>query len=343
MRLRIIFSYVLLCAAIRSVFLAEASSACSEALIKALKQDRIFERLIACAVDQYFTDVSSCLTSLPIVVSTPFYSSDSDCLACFSAFVESVARSATSEASESIQEDCIGLNRTDQCIFNAHVSTALFEFHLCSAFSMTYTACSTQDVRAHAFAGAFTAVAEASLGNRILFESLGLQSTECANCYFQATNYLADVINANSTIAQSLAHCATLLYLDSDCLFEFAGFLSFFRSCSGWDITRTGPECTTDNNYAIENENPFEILTTCAFNPGEPACDSVETYLEGISKMSNPDCASCYAEYYMGLTESLAVYSVGTRCGTISSADCLAWNSEQIARLGNCTGFPVLI
>lgn len=338
MRLRIIFGIALVIVAIRPVLQTEASSSCSEALINALKQEQIFERLIACAVDKYFTDVASCLTSPPIVVISP-----SDCLACFSAFVEYVARSAISEDSASIQEDCIGLNRTDQCIFNAHVSAALFEFHVCSGFSMTYPGCSAQDIRAQAFAGSFTAVAEASLGNRVLFESLGLQSTECANCYFQATNYLVDVINANSTLAYTLAHCATLLNLDSHCLFEFAGFFSFFRSCSGWDITRTGPECTKDINYAIEGQNPYEILTTCAYNPDEPACDSVETYLEGISKMSNADCASCYAEYYLGLTESLAVYSVGTRCESISSSDCQAWNSEQIARLGNCTGFPVLI
>jgi hypothetical protein len=108
------------------------------------------------------------------------------------------------------------------------------------------------------------------------------------------------------------------------------------------DILRIGPECSQDQQLAILAMNPYETLTSCAFHPEESSCDSMGDYLNELEVFTNATCAVCYREYFDGLIDSVALYSVGSRCGSVSSGECLAWNAEQIRTLGNCTGFPVL-
>lgn len=316
---------------------------CSAYGIKVLGEQRIFERFFSCAVDQYYIDPSSCISSLPLMVETVVNALDESCKSCFFDLMGSISSSAKNGELTSVLDACMELSGDGVCLTNGNIVSSLSDFHLCGGWSITYPTCSQAEVRTNFFNGALNAVVQASTGNYDILSSLELRSTDCGYCYFDAVSYLSVFTGNNPTLLNTISDCAALVSPDANCLTTFADFFDYFRTCAGFDIYHTGPECTSQEIGRIEAISPYHTLTSCAFTPQDSSCGNIQSYIDQIVSASNPNCGTCFQEYYIGLTDIKAVYSVGARCENVMSAECVGWNSEQVTRLGKCTGFAVLI
>lgn len=311
------------------------SRACSKLVIAEVSRQRLFDRLILCAVDSFFVGFTACVEQFPGIMISQFDLVEDLCIECITSLVNHVASNR-----DAVDLKCQTQPSSAACLRSGIIQEALASFQRCSGVSIMYPSCRSSEVRASAESRTIGLIFEAALNQTPNVPALAVPFSSCAVCYYQFADSLFTGAKTSPNIEDSVKLCNDSSISSSECRDGIQNFLSDFANCAGYDIYRFGPECKPSEVSAIEALQPYRELSICAFAPEKPACESLGSFYEDITSLSNEECSLCYLEYFDQVVTESATLAAGSVCDNIDSPDCLSWNSKSLSYLEYCRSGP---
>jgi hypothetical protein len=309
-----------------------SASVCPAEVVESLTTQLLFDRLSLCATDAFYVNVETCVSQLPGLIRMNLEELTPACMSCVATFVNSVAASQST-----LRDACSTYPRSPACLELPGMRTALAGFQTCSETSLVYPSCTAREARRFAQGGTTRSVIEIIGQGASDFSSIGIPYTTCGLCYYQLGAQLSTAAQQNATVMTAIQNCRTSPTLTEACRASIREFLDMFASCSGVEAGRYGPECTPTELEAINLLEPYRVLTSCAYTPEDPSCESIDRFFATCESVANSACVTCYREYLGDVKSFRATVSAGSACSNINSQNCLTWNAQQIQNLAKCT------
>jgi hypothetical protein len=159
----------------------------------------------------------------------------------------------------------------------------------------------------------------------------------CSICYAHYLQYISNMRTASLT-----SHCVP--QPDRTCLSSSvtvnAG--NWFASCSGYQISFTGPLCSQTYVDRVEKYLPYYVITQCMIN--FEYCQLMSLVFEKISLDTDMTCLKCYEEYTASLSKitslnpPLDLHACGKDQYSVWSNECKHVIADSLADFTVCAG-----
>jgi hypothetical protein len=318
---------------VRMGLLSFASArACGQDMINMLSAERLFDRLLLCAADEFFIDSQACINQLPDVIYSDLGSLTPDCMKCVTDFISSIHGLEVN-----VKELCSRNPRSESCIGSEAVRDTLISFQSCAKYSLTYPSCSTQEVRSFLEADVPSEIFRSVVNSDVMLGDAVIPRSLCGVCYQNMLNSLRVESQSNNTLAAGIRLCNNTSVSTALCQQRLGDYFDSFSRCAGRSIARYGPDCTEGERRQLTDLDPYGKLTNCAFHPEATSCDNIYGFLYSIESRTSKPCAACYREYFDRVSSIRATFSAGSTCANIRSPTCLSWNAPEILNLYRCS------